>query len=711
MAATDAAPEPYRDPADHLRDELRRVWLRVEYEIRLMWARRGAARPEDAVEAMPVVGPETVGDLFSAAAAEWSGTAKGDTRDAEKVLDKWLAHHRLVEARTAATFAGPAGSIPPLLRLRALFDLTDRQWASLAFALGPEVDPDLVTAYRYLARDATCRGLDGRLLAHLVYDTPDARSLLARDLGPGSPLVQYRLVELQATSESLLFRRIRPAPRLVQLADGGEVTLDPELTELAEWRSGRVDGMFPSAILRTAAAALRSPDVIVAVQGQRGVGKRLLLQLAAGQAGRGILLIDGRRLMREGPQSGVIKAIVRELVILGAVPVFADVDDIGTTDLERDELAPCITALLGEWDGPLAITVNRERMPRITQRPLVHIPLEVPPLDVRTSLWSVVVPSLPYAEAANLAGRFAIPGGVIVSAAQAAGAGRLAKEGPPDVAALEHSVAGQLHQRLQRMGKKLETPHDLEDLVVDDDVREALIEIQAAVRQRRRVRAEWGLRGAHGISVLFSGHPGTGKTMAGTVLARRLGLDIYEVDLSQVVSKWLGETEKNLSDVFDAAEPGHVVLLFNEADSLFGKRTSDVKSSNDRYANLETNYLLQRLERFGGLAILTTNLTAAIDQAFKRRFTYDVFFSFPSPEMRAELWRRTLPERARGDDIGFEELAERYELSGGFIKVACERAAYMAGAAGQRISDELMRHTIERMYRERGKLSSVGPLD
>src|SRR5258706_10752342 len=136
--------------------------------------------------------------------------------------------------------------------------------------------------------------------------------------------------------------------------------------------------------------------------------------------------------------------------------------------------------------------------------------------------------------------------------------------------------------------------------------------------------------------------------MSGTVLARRLGLDIYEVDLSQVVSKWLGETEKNLSDVFDAAEPGHVVLLFNEADSLFGKRTSDVKSSNDRYANLETNYLLQRLQRVVGVAILTTNLAGAIAAAVQRPFSYDVYFSFPSTELRARLWRRILPEDSQG---------------------------------------------------------------
>jgi SpoVK/Ycf46/Vps4 family AAA+-type ATPase len=198
--------------------------------------------------------------------------------------------------------------------------------------------------------------------------------------------------------------------------------------------------------------------------------------------------------------------------------------------------------------------------------------------------------------------------------------------------------------------------------------------------------------------------------MSGTVLAKRLGLDIYEIDLSQVVSKWLGETEKNLSDVFDAAEPGHVVLLFNEADSLFGKRTSDVKSSNDRYANMETNYLLQRLERFNGLTVLTTNLTGAIDQAFKRRFTYDVYFTFPSPDLRAELWRRALPKQNVGT-IDYDDLAESYELTGGFIKVACERAAYVAGANGVDIDEPLLRSTIERMYRERGKLSTVGPLE
>ncbi len=697
--------EPYPDVATHLKDELRRAWLRIEYQVRLAWTKNRQTAPDD------VIGPTDIGRLFAAARGDAAG---GDDAGAQKVLDQWLLAHRNCEARIRATVDANIRS--PLVDLIRTFGLTPRQWSSLMFALLPESDPSLVQAYRYLTRDDNCRGLDGRLLAQLVYDTPTTRSLMARDLSASSPLLRYRLVDLVAGTspgDSTMFRRIRAANRLVYLLDGTTVDLDPELAEIAELRTGTPKGEFPAVTLQHATAALCSNEVVLAVQGQRGLGKKLLLQLAAAHWGKRLVIIDGKRLAQIHPNSQhtVIRALVRELMLLDATPVFADIDDVVILEGDRDELPGFFGALLDEWTGPVAITINRERMPRIHHRPLVHLTLEVPPLDVRTAMWRAVVPSLAQPAAESLSGRFAIPGGIVVAAAQAATAGRMPDAGPPDAEELAKSVAAQLHQRISRLGKKLPTPFDLDDLIVDDDTRGALLEITAAARERRKIRDAFKLRGAQGISVLFSGHPGVGKTMSGTGLARRLGLDIYEVDLSQVVSKWLGETEKNLSDVFDAAEPGHVVLLFNEADSLFGKRTSDVKSSNDRYANLETNYLLQRLERFNGLAILTTNLTSAIDTAFKRRFTYDVFFSFPSPDMRAELWRRTLPERARAANIDFDALADRYELSGGFIKVACERAAYVAGAADTEIDEALLRQTIERMYRERGKVSATGRLE
>jgi hypothetical protein len=698
--------EPYTDVASHLRDELRRAWLRIEYQVRLAWTKGRHANPED------VIGPTEIGRLFAVARGDTAG--QGDDAGAQTLLDQWMLAHRNTEARIRATVDANIRS--PLVDLIRTFGLTPRQWSSLMFALLPESDPNLVQAYRYLARDDSTRGLDGRLLSQLVYDTPTTRSLMARDLSASSPLLRYRLVDLvagTAAGDSTMFRRIRAANRLVYLLDGTGVDLDPELADIAELRTGTAKGEFPQVTREHAISALASSEVVLAVQGQRGLGKKLLLQIAAQHWNKRVMMIDGKRLgqLHVSNQQNMMRALIRELLLLDAIPVFADIDDVVILEGDRDELPSFFTFFLDEWTGPVALTINRERMPRIHQRPLVHLTLEVPPLGVRTAMWQAVIPSLTEKAADSLSGRFAIPGGIVVAAAQAATAGRMPDAGPPDSEELAKAVAAQLHQRISRLGKKLPTPFDIDDLIVDDDTRSALNEITAAARERRKIRDAFKLRGAQGISVLFSGHPGVGKTMSGTVLARRLGLDIYEVDLSQVVSKWLGETEKNLSDVFDAAEPGHVVLLFNEADSLFGKRTSDVKSSNDRYANLETNYLLQRLERFNGLAILTTNLTSAIDTAFKRRFTYDVFFSFPSPDMRAELWRRTLPERARSANIDFDALADRYELSGGFIKVACERAAYVAGASDSELDEPLLRQTIERMYRERGKVSATGRLE
>ncbi len=696
--------EPYTDVATHVRDELKRVWLRLEYQIRLGW------RKETGLVGDDTVGPEDMGGLFaSARGAAMPGAESG----AEAVLEQWLAVHQATEARIRATM--DAGIKSPLVDIIRTFKLTQRQWATLVFALMPEVDPNLVQGYRYLERDPNCRSLDGRLLAQLVYDTPQTRSMMARDLSATSPLIRYRLLDVGTPGQpgdSLMFRRIRAAPRLVYLLDGGAMELDPELAELAEIRTGPAKGHFPDITRERAASALRSNDVVLAVQGQRGLGKKLLLQVAAAHWNQRLLVIDSKRLALQHPttQQQTVRSLARELLLLDALPAFVDVDDAPAVGEDRDVMPGFFDMFLDEWEGPLAITINRERMPRLHQRPLVHLTLEVPPLLVRGEMWQQVVPSLTAQDAEGLAGRFAIPGGVIVAAAQAAQAGLMPDAAAPGATDLDFAVAAQLHQRISRLGKKLPTPFDLEDLIVDEDTRTALVEIAAAAKERRKIRDKFKLRGAQGISVLFSGHPGVGKTMSGTVLAKRLGLDIYEIDLSQVVSKWLGETEKNLSDVFDAAEPGHVVLLFNEADSLFGKRTSDVKSSNDRYANMETNYLLQRLERFNGLTVLTTNLTGAIDQAFKRRFTYDVYFTFPSPDLRAELWKRALPKAAVGV-IDYDELAESFELTGGFIKVACERAAYVAGANNVDIDEPLLRATVERMYRERGKLSTVGPLE
>jgi hypothetical protein len=705
---------PYRDAEEHLRDELWRVWLRVEYEIRRRWE-RGALPSVSHQAGLGSWGAEDIAGLFRFARAELGGD-EGHPPDlgARRLLDHYLQHSAILEHRIELSYA--AGVRLPLLEVVRRFHLDPRQRACLTFVLMPELDPHLLVAYRYLGHDPSCRSLDGRLLALLVYDSPRDRSRLAHDLSAKSPLLFYRLLEQEESPhrhEMLLYRRLRPAARLISLLHGAPLELDPELAAVSVVPALSGHGRFSSELVDRAVRALQDDGVLLVVQGPRGVGKRRLLQTAANRLGMRVILVNGRQLAVARPAEllPLVRGLLREARLLDAIPVIPDLHDAISVIGEREELPAFLGLLAAHHDGPLAVTVNQERRPSIHLRPVVQLELPIPSLPERIELWRDAVPELASDEAVALAERFAVTGGTIMLAARAVRAAQGASRSATGSADLDRAVRDQIHDRLHRFGRKLETLYDFEDLVAEDDLLLLLAEIVACVRERRQVREHWGLRGAEGVSVLFSGDPGVGKTMSATVLARALGLEIYEIDLSRVMSKWLGETEKHLAEIFDAAEPGHVVLLFNEADSLFGKRTTEVRSANDRYANLETNYLLQRLERFGGLAILTTNLGKAIDAAFRRRFAYDVQFTFPSSALRAELWQRAIPQRAQAPGIDFSELGRRFELSGGFIKVAVERAAFMAAGTRQHISMDLLIDVVERMYTEHGKLAPIGKLE
>jgi SpoVK/Ycf46/Vps4 family AAA+-type ATPase len=216
---------------------------------------------------------------------------------------------------------------------------------------------------------------------------------------------------------------------------------------------------------------------------------------------------------------------------------------------------------------------------------------------------------------------------------------------------------------------------------------------------------------ALGVTALFQGGPGTGKTLVASAIANELGLDLYRIDLSRVMSKWIGETEQNLAKVFDAAEEGQALILFDEADSLFGKRT-EVRTSVDRYANLETNFLLQRLDSFEGVAVLTTNFGTAIDAAFKRRLSCRLTFPFPDDEARERLWRVHLPEQLPlAGKLDLADLARRYKMSGGYIRNAALRAAFLAAEEQVPMSQDHLERAVRAEFREGGKLADSGFLE
>ncbi|MEM1310334.1 MAG: ATP-binding protein, partial [Cyanobacteria bacterium P01_H01_bin.153] len=225
----------------------------------------------------------------------------------------------------------------------------------------------------------------------------------------------------------------------------------------------------------------------------------------------------------------------------------------------------------------------------------------------------------------------------------------------------------------------------------------------AHLRQRTRVYQDWGFaaKGSRGLGItaLFSGASGTGKTLAAEVLAAELQLDLYKIDLSAIVSKYIGETEKNLSKVFDAAEMGGAILLFDEADALFGKR-NDVKDSHDRYANIEVSYLLQRMEAYRGLAILTTNLPDAIDPAFLRRIRFIIQFPFPDVAQRTRIWQRMFPRQTPTDGLDFRKLA-RLNVAGGNIRNITLNATFLAADANEPVQ---MKHLLRATQSEYNKL-------
>ena len=280
-----------------------------------------------------------------------------------------------------------------------------------------------------------------------------------------------------------------------------------------------------------------------------------------------------------------------------------------------------------------------------------------------------------------------------------------------DRAQPDHSLASVLWEacrtearpRLEGLAQRIETAATWDDLVLPEKEREQMRHISLHVRRRTRVYENWGFadrssRGL-GISVLFAGASGTGKTTAAEVLAHELHLDLFRIDLSQIISKYIGETEKNLSRVFDAADQGAAVLLFDEADAIFGKRT-EVKDSHDRYANCEVSYLLQRMEAYRGLAILTTNRKSSLDPAFLRRLRFVVEFPFPEAAQRAEIWRRVFPGRTPVEGLNIDQLA-RLRVAGGNIHNIAMGAAFLAADADEPVR---MEHLLAATRAEFAKL-------
>jgi hypothetical protein len=595
-----------------------------------------------------------------------------------------------------------------MLVLREQFELSPTEQRALWLLIGFDIDPRIRRLVHQVAGDTIRATTVGTLLSVIYDDVSDAGIV---ELGLNGRLVECALAEVEGADIEgpLSQRRIRVADRVLELATG-VVRVDPAIrrfVQVAEPGRDLTELEIDPAATNRAVIAVREAESLVLVCGRAGCGRRTLLVAAAKQRGSEVLEIDGRGVATqvEGARRQ-LRIVARECRLLGVVPLFRHLDALGDSGDIPDRFA-----IVDEMFAGLILATSAKPITRQWRRAPVIV--ELPALSglQNAKLWSRALPEASGGDADVLATMYPLAPALIHAAGVAASRHR--GEGKMTAEHIEAGIRTVLDDRLAGLATRITVTQKWDDLVLPDDQMTTIVELLARIRERRKVYEDWGFANkvgkGLGVSALFTGPPGTGKTMAAGLIARGLGVELYQVDLSKITSKWIGETEKNLAALFDAAEAGHAILLFDEADALFGKRT-DVKSSNDRHANQEVNYLLQRMESFTGICVLTSNHESSIDEAFRRRLSVHVRFPVPETKERRRLWRALLPQAAPiVGELPFDHLAETFVMSGGYIRNAILRAAFLAADQGDTLGAAHLVHAAQLEYESMGKIvASVG---
>jgi hypothetical protein len=506
-------------------------------------------------------------------------------------------------------------------------------------------------------------------------------------LSPDGPLRHWALVEL-GNGPTLTGRRLTIDERILHYLAGVPL-FDPALARHA--RAIRApEGAAPShrliaeRIARLWADAQNGSLPAVALSGADAEARRTIAACAAAMFNMRLYALAVPDIPNAPGELEIwCRRWEREEVLGGGVLLLEcdDAEGLGTPGVDL------AGRVVDRTRGPLIL--SQPVLSDTTDRQIIQLHVPAATASERAALWrSSLETTLPelQGEAERFSGSFALGPAALASAVRCAAGTSAAEQAPTE--RLWDACRAQSRLRLGRLASRIESATDWDDLVLPAKQKEILRHILIHVRRRQKVYGDWGFqsKGARGlgVSALFAGPSGTGKTMAAETLANALRLDLFRIDLSQVVSKYIGETEKNLRCIFDAAEEGAAVLLFDEADALFGKRT-EVKDSHDRYANIEVSYLLQRMEAYRGLAILTSNRKSALDQAFLRRLRFVVEFPFPQHAERAEIWRRAFPKATPTENLSFDRLAQLH-VAGGNIRNIAMGAAFLAADQDQRVS-------------------------
>lgn len=631
------------------------------------------------------------------------------------------------EARRAASRAQSA--ILPLEMVRERFGLSAFEVECMLVCMAPELEGRYQKLCGYLNDDITQKYPSVDLLLRLL-SAPEESAACRSLLTPSSPLLRGGLlvwVEEQAFG-SPLSRCLKVDPAVVQFllqdykldAELESVWLErdypPEADALWSSNTDTARSVHPYIARYREQEAIKRDRLVISVIGRSGSGRRHAVELACWQAGLGVIALDCARIIRHPRLEQVIRRAFRDSLLHASPLLLGNFEAV----LQNVERGPEFRAALErqiEERGWIVFVLREEQESGgawfARQR---HVAVNIPELsnDTRKNLWTALLSqSAPLAAtevdaiAEALAVKFRLSPGQIAIAFRRCEHVLGGKDA--DTAAWRaqlHTEAAQISApRLGALAKKIKPLYQWPQLVLPAKKKELVRDVVRHVQQRRRVMEEWNFNSlmsrGKGLTVLFSGPPGTGKTMAAEVIANALQMDLYRIDLAGVVSKYIGETEKNLSRIFREAEYSDAILFFDEADALFGKR-SEVKDAHDRYANIEINYLLQQIESFEGVVVLATNLRQHLDEAFLRRIQVVVEFPMPAYEDRVSIWRQSFPKEAPLDpNVDFDFLARQFELAGGHITNIVLWAAMLASEESADIS---MRHCIRATRRELEKI-------
>jgi hypothetical protein len=599
------------------------------------------------------------------------------------------------------------GAVLRLRRLQRVFSLDEQDVELLLVAIAPDLDARFERLFGYLNDDVTRRRATVGLALALTGLSAVDGAARARLSASGS-LALHALLLIEDVDRPFLGRSLRVPDRLTSHLLGLD-TADPDLLAVLDASDPPLEAARSEPLERALQAGVWPVHLHEA-----GLASGVATARASVAAlGAGTITVNLGRLAAAARPDDVAASAIREARLLGAVLVVVGIDAVAERApnlVGRLAEAPCATVLIGSrtWDPAWSSSIP------------VHLEAPVPVGDDRRSFWEAAILADGDAAAMNghrptlvqAADTFKLSAGQVRRATRSARLRALVDHRTMEPGDIQAGARAQNAAGLERLARRVEPRAGWTDLVVPPDVRSQLEELEIRARHRERVLDAWGIGGrsarGRGITTLFAGESGTGKTLTAEVIAGQLGLDLYVIDLSTVVDKYIGETEKNLDRIFSEADRVNGVLLFDEADAIFGKR-SEVRDARDRYANVEVAYLLQRMERFEGLAILTTNLRANLDDAFTRRIDVMVDFPVPDEGARLALWRMHLPDGLpKADDLDLAFMADRFRLSGGNIRNVCMTAAFLAAEAEAPVTMGHLIRATEREYRKLGRLTVEG---